>query len=109
MDAVEREIYQYLKPRRSKSEPARDISRHAAASEDSATTPIGPRRSSFAWLSEAFSKLTRKAFTASNLFRERTPKASIGPRPNRRNPQSQRQEFDNLITAEDEDAYYDKL
>jgi len=109
MDSVEREIYHYLKSRRPKSVPARDINRH-----------VGRRKFRYNpdWAKPALVRMVDRGILetdAEGFYRVKPipPKDVQGKR--WASPaiaeilKASGKEFNNVITAEDEDAYYDKL
>jgi hypothetical protein len=110
MDAAEREIYFYLKSRRPKSVPARDISRHVGSKRQFRYNPD--------WAKTALQRMVDRGILetdADGCYRLKPipPKDTKGKR--WASPaiaeilKASGKAFDNLITAEDEDEYYDKL
>jgi hypothetical protein len=110
MDAVEREIYHYLKSRRPNSIPARDINRHVG----------GKRRFRYnpEWATAILLSMVERGIL------ETDPEGAYRLKPIPRKEtggkrwaspaiaeilKASGKEFDNLITSEDEDDYYDKL
>jgi len=109
MDATEREIYHYLKSRRPKSVPARDINRH-----------VGRRRFRYnpEWAKPALLRMVERGI----LETDAEGSYRLKPIP-RKDTEGKRwaspeiveilkasgKAFNNLITHEDEDEYYDKL
>ena len=110
MDAAEREIYYYLKTRRDKFVPARDINRH-----------VGSKRKfryNSDWAQSALLRMVDRGILetdAEGAYRLKPipPKDTKGK--HWASPEIAKilkasgKAFDNLITAEDEDDYYDKL
>jgi hypothetical protein len=110
MDASEREIYYYLKTRRDKFVPARDINRH-----------VGSKRKfryNSDWAQSALLRMVDRGI----LETDAEGSYRLKPIP-RQDAEGKRwaspaiveilkasgKAFDNLITPEDEDEYYDKL
>ena len=110
MDAAEREIYHYLKSRRPTSVPARDINRHVGSKRK--------YRYNHDWAQSALLRMVDRGILetdAEGFYR-------LKPIP-RKDTEGKRwaspaiaeilkasgKAFDNLITAEDEDEYYDRL
>jgi hypothetical protein len=110
MDADERAIYYYLKSRRPKSAPARDISRHVG----------GRRRFHYApdWANAVLLRMVERGI----LETDAAGSYRLKPMP-RKLTQGKRwasphiaellkasgKEYENLVTPDDEDEYYDKL
>lgn len=110
MDAVEREIYHYLKSRRPNSVPARDINRHVGGKRrfrynpDWATaTLLGMvERGILETDAEGFYRL--KPIPRKDIEGKRWASPAIAEI-----LKASGKAFDNLITSEDDDDYYDKL
>ncbi len=110
MDADERAIYYYLKPRRPKFVPARDISRHVGSKRRIRYNPD--------WARPVLLRMIERGILETDV----EGSYRLKPMP-RKDPQGKRwaspaiaeilkasgKEFDNLLTVEDEDDYYDKL
>jgi hypothetical protein len=110
MDAAEREIYHYLKSRRPKSVSARDISRHVGSKRRFRYNPD--------WAKAILLRMVERGI----LEADAEDSYRLKPMPPR-NFQGKRwaspkfaeilkasgKAFDNLITPEDEDEYYDNL
>ena len=81
MDAVEREIYHYLKSRRPKTVPARDINRHVGGKRRFRYNPD--------WANPVLLRMVERNILETDSdgsyrlkpIRVRTPKVSAGPRP----------------------------
>jgi len=109
MDAVERDIYHYVKSRRPKAVPARDINRH-----------VNKRKFRYNpdWAKPALLRMVERGI----LEADAEGSYRLKPIP-RQDAEGKRwaspaiaellkasgKEFDNLITLENEDDYYDKL
>ena len=109
MDAVEREIYHYLKSRRGTPVPARDINRH-----------VGRRqfRNNTEWATPALLRMVERgiletdsegAYHLKPLPRQDTKGKRWASPQFAEILKASGKAFGNLITAEDEDAYYDNL
>jgi hypothetical protein len=110
MDSAEREIYHYLKSRRPKSVPARDINRHVGSKRRYRYNPD--------WAQSALLRMVDRGI----LETDAEGSYHLKPIP-RKDTKGKRwaspaiaeilkasgKEFDNLITSEDDDDYYDKL
>ena len=110
MDAVEREIYHYLKSRRPKTVPARDINRHVGGKRRFRYNPD--------WANPVLLRMVERNI----LETDSDGSYRLKPIP-RQDAEGKRwaspaiaellkasgKEFDNLITLENEDDYYDKL
>ena len=109
MDATERDIYQYLKSRRPKAVAARDINRHVGRRQFRINTE---------WATPALFRMVDRgiletdaegAYRLKPLPRQDTKgKRWASPEISKILKDSGKA-FDNLITTEDEDAYYDNL
>ena len=110
MDAVERQIYHYLKSRRPKSVSARDINRHVGSKRKFHYNPD--------WATPALLGMVERGILetdAEGFYRLKPipPKETKGKR--WASPEiaellkASGKAFDNLITAEVEDEYYDAL
>ena len=110
MDAAERDIYHYLKSRRPKSVPARDVSRHAGSKRKFHYNPD--------WAREPLTRMVDRGILETDA--EGSYRLKPIPRPNTKgkvwaSPQiaellkASGKAYDHLITAEDEFEYYDKL
>ena len=110
MDAAEREIYFYLKSRRPKAVPDRDINRHVGGKRKYRYNPE--------WAKAALLRMVGRGILETdaegNYRLKPLPKQdSKGKR--WASPQmaeilkASGKEFENVITPEDEDDYYDKL
>jgi hypothetical protein len=109
MDATEREIYHYLKSRRPNAVPARDINRH-----------VGRRkfRHNPEWAKPALMRMLDRGIletdTEGSYRLKPMPRQDSGGK-RWASPaivellKAKGKEYDNLITLEEEDAYYDKL
>jgi hypothetical protein len=110
MDAVEREIYHYLKSQRPKAVPARDINRHVGGKRRFRYNPD--------WAAATLLGMVERGI----LETDAEGSYHLKPIP-RKEAEGKRwaspaiaeilkasgKAFDNLITSEDEDDYYDKL
>ena|ERR1035438_6947854 len=110
MNAAEREIYHYLKSRRPKSVPARDINRHVGSKRKFRYNPE--------WAKVTLLGMVERGILeadAEDSYRLKPipPRDSQGKR--WASPaiaemlKASGKTFDNLITPEDEDEYYDNL
>ncbi len=110
MDAAEREIYHYLKSRRPKSVPARDISRHVGSKRKFRYNPD--------WAKPVLLRMVERGILETDA--EGSYRLKPIPRKDTEGKhwaspaiaeilKASGKAFDNLITAEDEDEYYDKL
>jgi hypothetical protein len=110
MDATEREIYYYLKSRRAKFVPARDIGRHVGSKRKFHYNPD--------WAKSALLRMVDRGILETDA--EGGYRLKPIPRQNTKGKRWASPEiaeilkasgkaFDNLITSEDEDEYYDKL
>jgi hypothetical protein len=110
MDADERAIYYYLKARRPSFVPARDISRHVGSKRKFRYNPE--------WAQPALLRMAERGIVETDAdgdyrLKPIPPKDTKGKR--WASPaiaeilKASGKEFDNLLTAEDEDEYYDKL
>jgi hypothetical protein len=110
MDAAEREIYYYLKSRRPRAVPARDINRHVGNKRRFRYNPD--------WAQSALLRMVDRGILetdAEGAYRLKPipPKDTKGKQ--WASPEiaeilkASGKTFDNLITAEDQDEYYDKL
>ena len=110
MDADERAIYYYLKSRRPKAVPARDISRHVGSKRRFHYNPE--------WASPVLLRMVERGVLeteATGCYRLKP----IPPRDTRGKRWASREiveilkasgkEFDTLLTPEDEDDYYERL
>ena len=110
MDATEREIYYYLKSQRPKSVPARDISRHVGGKRKFRYNPDWAKATILSMLERGILEAD-----AENSYRLKPipPRDSQGKRWASHQIaeilKASGKAFDNLITHEDEDEYYDKL
>jgi hypothetical protein len=110
MDADERAIYYYLKSRRPKVVPARDISRHVGSKRRFHYNPD--------WAKPVLLRMIERGIIEADV----EGSYRLKPMP-RQDAQGKRwaspaiaeilkasgKGFDNLLTVEDEDEYYDKL
>jgi hypothetical protein len=110
MDAAERDIYHYMKSRRPKSVPARDINRHVGGKRKYRYNPD--------WARPVLLRMVERGILetdAEGSYRLKPipPEDTKGKR--WASPeiaellQASGKAFDTLMTAEYEDAYYDKL
>ncbi len=110
MDAAEREIYHYLKSRRPKAVHARDINRHVGSKR---RFRYNPEWATTALLSMVERGILETDAAGSYQLKPMPPKATAGKRwvsPEiARILKASGKAYDNLITFEDEDDYYDKL
>jgi len=109
MDAVEREIYHYLKSRRPKAVPARDINRHVARrkfkyDQDWAKAVLTRMMDRGILETDAEGAYRLKPIPPQDMKGKRWASPQIAEI-----LKASGKEFANLITAEDEDEYYDKL
>ena len=109
MDAVERQIYHYLKSRRPKSVSARDINRH-----------VGRRKFRYnpEWARSALLRMVERGILetdAEGSYRLKPIPKKDTKGKHWASPEiadilkASGKEFNNLLTAQDEDEYYEKL
>ena len=110
MDADERAIYYYLKSRRPKTVPDRDIGRHVGGKRKSRYNPE--------WAKPVLLRMIERGILetdAEGSYRIKPMPRKDTPGKRWASPQfteilkASGREFSNRITAEDEDEYYDKL
>ena len=110
MDADEREIYHYLKSRRPKSVPPRDINRHVGSKRKYRYNPV--------WANTALLRMVDRGILETDA--EGSYHLKPIPRQETKGKQwaspriaeilkASGKAYDNLITVEDEDEYYDRL
>ena len=110
MDADERAIYYYLKARRPSFVPARDISRHVGSKRKFRYNPE--------WAHPALLRMVERGILETNA--EGSYHLKPIPRQETKGKQwaspkiaeilkASGKAYDNLITVEDEDEYYDRL
>ena len=110
MDADERAIYYYLKARRPSFVPARDISRHVGSKRKFRYNPE--------WANFALLRMVERGILETNA--EGSYHLKPIPRQETKGKQwaspkiaeilkASGKAYDNLITVEDEDEYYDRL
>jgi hypothetical protein len=110
MDAAERDIYHYLKSRRPQFVSARDVSRHAGSKRKFRYNP--------GWARDALARMVDRGILETDA--EDSYRLKPIPRPDTKGKvwasphiaeilKASGKAYDHLITAEDEDEYYDKL
>ena len=110
MDAVEREIYHYLKSRRPKAVPARDINRHVGSKRkfrynpDWATATLLGMVERDILETDADGSYRLKPIPPKNTKGKRWAAPEIV-----KILKASGKAFDNLLTPEDEDQYYENL
>lgn len=110
MDADERAIYYYLKSRRPKAVPARDISRHVGSKRRFRYCPE--------WANPILARMVERDILETNAggnYRLKPPRRKDMKGKRWASPQiaellkASGKEFPNVITPDDEDEYYDQL
>ena len=110
MDAAEREIYHYLKSRRPTAVPARDINRHVGGKRRFRYNPEWATPALFRMVERKILETDAEGFYRLRPIPRKDSEGKCWASPEIAEIlKASGKTFDNLITFEDEDDYYDKL
>jgi hypothetical protein len=110
MDAAEREIYQYLKSRRPKSIAARDINRHVGGRRKFRYNPDWARSALLRMVDRGILETDAEGCYRLKPIPQKDIKGKRWASPEIAEIlRASGKAFDNLMTSENEDEYYDKL